>query len=562
VKILTSAEMRAADRRSSEEFGVSLEELMERAGKAVAVFCRELYPAAGRVLILCGKGNNGGDGLVAARYLSAGETAVKVLLVGAGEFRGEAAQAFERLRREAPEVEVGEMEAVAGGELQEAFEWAQLIVDAAVGTGFKPPLRGTAQVVRDGLERVATPVVAVDLPSGWDADATTQGGGEAVAGESGGDGQKSGAFRASAVLTFTAPKPAHVFGYLTPGLTFGPVAVAEIGSPVAAVRSDGQLTWTGTSKRIAEQRRDVNSNKGRFGHVLVVGGSYGKAGAPSMSSLAALRTGAGLVTAAVPESILDTVALITPELMMTPLLQGAEGAASLENLDEARLRRLMKGISVLALGPGLSTEGEASEFARGLVATTAVPVVIDADALNAFAGKSEFLKAASGLAIGGAVERTVVLTPHPGEMARLVGMTVKEVEADRLGLARRFATENGVTLVLKGWRTLVAHPDGRVAVNTSGNPAMAKGGSGDILTGIVAAMLAQFPNRVAEAVEAAVYLHGLAADLAVGGGEGVDEHTLLATDTVAHLSEAFRYRLRDGNGFTWICGLHDREGAR
>ncbi len=260
----------------------------------------------------------------------------------------------------------------------------------------------------------------------------------------------------------------------------------------------------------------MNSNKGKFGHVLLVGGSYGKAGAPSMSSLAALRAGAGLVTAAVPESIVDTVALVTPELMMMPLEQGLDGAASLRNLEEKILAKLTKGITVLAIGPGLSTEGEASEFARGMVEKTTVPVVIDADALNAFAGKAEFFRAASGLATG-TVTRTVVLTPHPGEMARLVGMTVKEVQADRVGLARRFAMEHGVTLVLKGWRTLVAHPDGRVAVNTTGNPGMAKGGSGDILTGIVAAMLAQFPENVAGAVEAAVYLHGLAADIAVGG---------------------------------------------
>ncbi len=238
---------------------------------------------------------------------------------------------------------------------------------------------------------------------------------------------------------------------------------------------------------------------------------------------------------------------------MMALEEGPEGTATLENLEGKRLAKLMKGITVLAVGPGLSTEGEASEFARGLVEGTTVPVVIDADGLNAYAGKSELLKGVSGVAIG-PVTRTVVLTPHPGEMGRLVGMTVKEVEADRVGLARRFATSHGVTLVLKGWRTLVAHPDGRVAVNTTGNPGMAKGGSGDILTGVVAAMVAQFPDRVAEAVEAAVYLHGLAADLAVGGPGGMDEHSLLASDTVAHLSAAFRYRVAD-DGFTWVCGV-------
>jgi NAD(P)H-hydrate epimerase len=187
----------------------------------------------------------------------------------------------------------------------------------------------------------------------------------------------------------------------------------------------------------------------------------------------------------------------------------------------------------------------AAEFAREFVAKVTLPMVVDADALNAFEGRAELLNGEG---------RVMVLTPHPGEMARLAGMTVKEVEADRVGLARRFAMEHKLTLVLKGWRTLVAHPDGRVAVNTTGNPAMAKGGSGDILTGMVAAMLAQFPDDVARAVEAAVVLHGLAGDFAV---RAMEEHTVLATDTVTHLSDAFRYRVKDAGGMTWICGLHD-----
>jgi len=356
-----------------------------------------------------------------------------------------------------------------------------------------------------------------------------------------------GAFRADAVVTFTAPKMAHVFGHLTrnekTGGTFGPVVVAEIGSPADAVVSGGGLTWTGASKVVAEKARDVNSNKGKYGHVLVIGGSYGKAGAPAMASLACLRAGAGLVTAAVPNSIVDTVAAITPELMMVPMAEGSKGAVSFKNLDGAKLDALVKQISVVAVGPGLSTEGDAPAFARQVVEKTTVPVVIDADALNAFAGRSHELKGRG---------RVMVLTPHPGEMARLTGLTVKEVEADRLGLARRFATEHKLTLVLKGWRTLVALPDGSIAVNTSGNPAMAKGGSGDILTGIVAAMLAQFPGDVARAVETAVYLHGLAGDFAA---KAMDEHTVLATDTVTHLSDAFRYRVKDEDGLTWICGL-------
>jgi NAD(P)H-hydrate epimerase len=232
--------------------------------------------------------------------------------------------------------------------------------------------------------------------------------------------------------------------------------------------------------------------------------------------------------------------------MMAALEQGREGAILLQNLSSGGLERLLqeKRISVVALGPGLSTRGEASEFAREFVARVKLLMVVDADALNAFAGRAAELDGEG---------RVLVLTPHPGEMARLAGMTVKEVEADRVGLARKFATEHKLTLVLKGWRTLVAHPDGQIAVNTSGNPAMAKGGSGDILTGMVAAMLAQFPDDVARAAEAAVYLHGLAGDFAA---RAMDEHTVLATDTVTHLADAFRYRVKDA-GMTWICGVRE-----
>ena len=530
MKILSAAEMGATDRRTAADFGTPLIELMDRAGEEVALFCMRRYPAAHRVTILCGRGNNGGDGLVAARCLALGGRSVHVLLTGTdADLHGEAADALERLRDEAPEVQIEPLEADASGEqVDDALEWAELILDALVGTGFKPPLRGLPAMLRDRVAESSTPVVAVDLPSGWDADSFAQ--------------HVEGAFRADAVVTFTAPKLAHVFGHLTER-TFGPVVVAGIGSPDEAIQSAANLTWGGAAKSIAEAPRNVNSNKGMYGHILLIGGSHGKAGAPSMSSLAALRAGAGLVTAGVPESILNTVALITPELMTTPLQETA-GAVALSNLEPEALERLLKGIKVIAVGPGLSTDGDASEFARELVAKTTLPIVIDADALNAFAGQDHRLDGSG---------RTIVLTPHPGEMARLVGKTVKEVEADRINLARRFATEHQLTLVLKGWRTLIAHPDGRIAVNTTGNPAMAKGGSGDILIGIVAAMLGQFPGNVARAVEAAVFLHGLAADFAA---HAMDEHTVLATDTLAHLSDAFRYRVTDADGLVWLAGIH------
>lgn len=527
--ILTAAEMGAADRRTAEG-GVPVQELMEAAGGAVAAFCLRQYPEAARVLVLCGKGNNGGDGMVVARVLAGEGVGVRVLLLGKRDgVKGEAAEALRRLEEATDEGVVAEIEGEATvEELADLLEEADLLVDAVFGTGFKGPMReGAGTRLRDAVARVSVPVVAVDLPSGWDADSYQ----ETVA----------GSFRSDAVVTFTAPKAAHCFGHLTADV-FGPVVVAGIGSPEEAIRSELGLHWTGSSKALTEAKRPINSNKGKFGHVLVVGGSYGTAGAPSMASLACLRAGAGLVTAAVPTCVMDTVARIAPELMMRGLAQGEEGSASLANLD--RLEELLKGIQVIAIGPGFSTKGEASEFAREVVAKTTLPIVIDADALNAF--DAERAKGLNGRG------RTMVLTPHPGEMARLLGITVPEVEADRIVIARKFATEHGVTLVLKGWRTLVAHPDGRIAVNTTGNPALAKGGSGDILTGIVAAMLAQHPEYVAEAVEAAVYLHGLAADLCA---QAMDEKTVLATDVVAHLSAAFRYRTLDEDGLEWICGV-------
>ncbi len=533
MKILTAAEMAAADRLTAEQFGVPIGELMERAGTAVAAFVRSQYPGAQRVAVLCGTGNNGGDGFVAARALLTAGVRVSVIVLGEeGKLRGIAADAFGLLDRSAIAFTAITADADVAG-LPTLLHGVDLVLDAVVGTGFKPPLRGVAVAARDVLAKLAVPVIAVDLPSGWDADSTQR--------------TVEGAFRADAVVTFTAPKLAHVFGHLTAPDVFGPVVVAAIGSPDQAVNSAGGFTWTGASKSIFEAPRPIDSNKGMYGHVLLIGGASGKAGAPSMASLAALRSGAGLVTAAVPRSILNNVALITPELMTAAFEEDESGSIALSNAEPAVLEKLLQKITVLAIGPGLGTEGEASEFVRRIVAQTTLPLVIDADGLNAFKGRASLLTEASR---GG--ERTIVLTPHPGEMATLLGITTGQVQADRVNLARRFATEHGVTLVLKGWRTLVAHPDGTIAVNTTGNPAMAKGGSGDILTGVVAACVGQHPENVRDAVNAAVYLHGLAADFAA---HRMDQHTVLATDTVAHLSDAFQYRTRDIDGAEWICGV-------
>jgi NAD(P)H-hydrate epimerase len=264
-----------------------------------------------------------------------------------------------------------------------------------------------------------------------------------------------------------------------------------------------------------------------------------------MASLAALRSGAGLVTAAVPAPALPLVAAVAPELMTFPLAATQAGQIATGNLAPEILAALMAGKTVLAIGPGLGQSPDTIKFSTGLLSATKLPAVIDADALNILAAQPELLAQL-------AKDRTLVLTPHPGEMARLAGIPVAQVQANRLEVARGFAQRTGVTLVLKGARTLIAHPDGSVALNTSGNPAMAKGGSGDLLTGLVAGLLAQYPAEPARAVEAAVYLHGLAADLAV---QEADQHTLLATDTLAHFSRAFRFHSCGQTGYVWLQGL-------
>lgn len=529
--ILTAEEMRTTDRVTVERYGVASIDLMRHAGSAVARFVTREFPAARRIAVLCGKGNNGGDGFVAARSLIEAGRSVHVLLLGdPAELKGDARIAFDEMRIEP--VMIATETDLDGAETREILNSADLILDAVVGTGFKPPLRGIAAALRDRIAALLDrfndskiPTIAVDLPSGWDADSREY--------------SVDGAFRADAVVTFTAPKPAHVCGNLTTSV-YSPIVVAEIGSPAEAIQSDLRLTWAGASKTIMEAPRKADSNKGLYGHVLLIGGSRGKSGAPSMSSLAALRAGAGLVTAAVAESIQPQVAAITPELMTIPLQETPDGAIDSAKID---YEALLKRMTVVAIGPGLSESPSAEAFFLKLLEKAEVPLVLDADALNILAKHRDRLNGSG---------KTMVLTPHPGEMARLAGISTKEVQANREPLAREFAMRHHVILVLKGWRTLIAHPDGSMAINTTGNPGMAKGGSGDILTGIVAAMVAQHPDRVPDAVNAAVYLHGLAADFAV---REQDEHTLLATDTVAHLWRAFRFRARDEAGYVWLQGL-------
>lgn len=512
MKIVSAAEMREIDRVTSEQFGVPSLTLMENAGSAVADFVLRNFPDAKRISVVCGKGNNGGDGFVAGRKLrEAGREVVVVLLANPNDLQGDAAEMFKRMGF-APELASTSAEFAAA---KTKCGDADLLVDAVLGTGFRPPVSGLYAEAIAAMNARETPVVAVDIPSGADADAM---------------GSQVGAVaRADAIVTFTAPRPAHVFG----DLTDGPTLSVPIGSPNAAITSTLQLNLI-TAQEVAMliEPRPRDANKGSFGHVLVIGGSLGKAGAAAMAGMSALRTGAGLSTVATPKSVLDTVAGFHPELMTEPCEETEAGTISLRALEYAHIDNLVKGKTVLAVGPGISRHDETAEFVRTVVQKYSTPMVLDADGLNAFDGRADKLSGQG---------RALVITPHPGEMARLTGLSIPEVQRDRIGIARSFARKHEVTVVLKGHRTLIAQPDGEVWVNTTGNPGMATGGTGDVLTGMVAGMIAQNPQRVTEAVAAAVHLHGLAGDIAC---EMVGEQSLVATDLIKALPEAFQ-RVRE-----------------
>ena len=506
MKIVTAEEMRAIDRATSERFGVPSLTLMENAGAAVADHVLSYYATARRIVVFCGKGNNGGDGFVAARLLrQKGKVVQVILLADPASLRGDAAIMYSKLPNAA--IIVHSSEELKTDVVRRTLG-ADLYLDAILGTGFKPPVSGLYAEAITVMNASQTPVISVDIPSGTDADAMRP--------------QSGTIARSAAVVTFTAPRPAHVFSSLTTGSTY----VAGIGSPQEAIVSSLKLNVI-TAGDLAPllAPRPIDSNKGKYGHVLVIGGSMGKAGAAAMAGMSVLRSGAGLSTVATPKSVLATVAGFHPELMTEPLLETTAGAISESAL--SRLYELAKEKTVLAIGPGLSRDGEAAATARTLVAKCPTPMVVDADGLNAFEGRSAELSGKG---------RSVVITPHPGEMARLAGCTTAEVQADRLGVARKFARERDLIVVLKGHRTLVVRPDGEAWVNTTGNPGMSTGGTGDILTGMVAGIMAQHPGDIFLTVLGAVYLHGLAGDVM---RESVGEHSLVATDLLRGLPEAF-----------------------
>jgi len=505
MKIVSAEEMRAIDRATSERYGVPSLTLMENAGAAVADYVFSHPAASGQIVVVCGKGNNGGDGFAAARRLfERGKKVQVILLADPADLRGDAAVMFGKLP-------VAPSAVGSGDELKKVWTSLKpdLCVDAVLGTGFKPPVSGLYAEAIAMMNAGHAAVIAVDIPSGADADVI---------------GPQHGIIaRADAVVTFTAPRPAHL---LSP-LTNGPTILAQIGSPREAITSKLQLNVT-TAADLAPfiAARPVDSNKGLYGHVLVVGGSFGKAGAAAMAGMAVLRAGAGLSTVATAKSALGTVAAFHPEMMTEPLSETDAGTISPSA--RARIEELAEGMDVIALGPGISRESETAELVRGLVAGSGLPMVVDADGLNAFEGRAAEMNGKGHI---------LVITPHPGEMARLCGCSVADVQKDRLGTARKFAREHELIVVLKGYRTLVMQPDGEVWVNTTGNPGMSTGGTGDILTGMVAGMIAQHPGDAFHAVAAAVHLHGLAGDVMKAI---VGEHSMVATDLLQGLPVAFR----------------------
>ena len=517
IPVLTAAEMRQADRRTIDEGGVPGAVLMENAGSAVAAAVRQRFPAARRLVVLCGRGNNGGDGFVAATRLRDLQPAV--YLAGArADVKGDARTHLAAYEKSGGAV-IELHDVAAWQSARETVRAADLVVDALLGTGLRDAPAGLPGRIIEDLASVAprAPIVAVDIPSGLPSDS-----GE-VAWET---------VRAALTVTFAAPKVGHV---LPPACErVGELIVADIGIPAAVLAATGARLWlleAGDAAR-AFPGREPDAHKGTFGHVLIVAGSVGKSGAAVLSACGALRAGAGLVTVATPAPALPMVAAGRPELMTEPLPVGGNGGLDREALDRALA--LAKKADAVVVGPGLGQDAATRDFVRGLVAGCGAPLVIDADGLNALApGISPGGPAAEALQRRSAA---TVVTPHPGEMARLVGSDAAGVQRRRLDVAREFAEASRAIVVLKGYRTVVAEPGGRAAVNPTGNPGMATGGTGDVLSGILGSLLARRLEPWT-AVTAGVYLHGLAGDVAA---LRLGQESLLAGDLVDALPEAIR----------------------
>jgi len=491
VKLATAAEMAAIDRCAGECHGISVAELMERAGRCTAEAAELLLgPVRGRrVALFCGRGNNGGDGFVAARLLQGRGAAAAVFLVGTpGELRPDARLAWDAAQAAGVELtSCADTSTLAATQARVCD--VDLIVDALLGTGFTPPARDLATMAIRLINSLGIPVLAVDIPSGLAADT----------------GHVTGAaVRATATVTFGYPKPGLL---IFPGARHvGRLWLADIGIPPDAdTRVAGELQVT-TAGDLAPYLtpRDPESHKGTFGHVLLVAGSRGLVGAAALAARGALRAGAGLVTVALPASVAPWLFPGLPEAMLLPLpdemyLPDGRDAA-------ATIIEQISHVSALALGPGLARRDGPARLVRDLCAAVELPLLIDADALHALAAAGPQTIFRRGT--------PAVLTPHPGELSHLIGISTAAVQADRCGAARACAVRFNAVVVLKGSRTVVAPPVGPLWINPTGNPAMATAGMGDVLSGVIAAHLARGMAPLAAAL-LGVYLHGLAGDLAV-----------------------------------------------
>ena len=532
MKALTAAEMREVDRLTTERYGIPSLQLMENAGTKVADAVWRFVAARDnvRVCVLCGKGNNGGDGFVAARCLKSAKVATRVLLFcKPEEVQGDAATNLSRWR------DPGNAIVEVAGDADWERVWpevasATVIVDALMGTGLRGAVTGMmARAVADvnRLSRNTTSprpalILSVDTPSGLPSD------GDAAAGP---------VLSAHRTVTFTAPKVGQL---ISPSATAcGVLEVVPIGSPPALTEEVGKgaVRWIGPDEFVdLPLSRGADSHKGKFGHVLLVAGSTGKSGAAALGGLSALRAGAGLVTIATPVTAQNPLAAAHAEYMTERLEATADGTIAMNNLENGVLTRIVAGKTVLAVGPGLGTHPETQSFITGLTTASALPVILDADGLNAFSGHAELLKRRK--------TEFLAITPHPGEMSRLVGRDTSVVQENRIGIALESARNWNAHVILKGFHSIIASPDGQVFVNTSGNPGLAKGGSGDVLTGILAAMTAQFgTNDWIRVLALGVYLHGLAADLLAAEGEEVSG--MLASEVARYVPRAREWLLRE-----------------
>ncbi len=521
MKILTAAEMNQVDRFTVERYGQTMAGLMENAGAQVPhVVLKYARDVSGKkIVILCGKGNNGGDGFVAARHLKLLGAQVQVFLFAAlTDLKAEAAANANSWKNSG-----GNLQTVLTShdlpDVNSALASAHVIVDSLLGTGVRGAVEGVLADAIEAVNAVAKSnralVIAVDIPSGLPADT-----GVAL----------GPAIQATATVTFTAPK----IGMVQPQAAefVGELYVRNIGSPYELIEDVGKsrLHWIDAEEvKVFATPRHEGGNKGDYGHALVVAGSDGKSGAAVLASWAALRAGAGLVTVATPDSVLPIVAAHSPEIMTEPLPATAAGTISLKSFDNDRFNKLLDKKRALAIGPGLSTNDETQQVVLKLVSSRATPIILDADGLNAFAGRASQLKNFSG---------NLALTPHPGEMARLVGCTIPEVQSNRLALALKCSADWNAHVVLKGHQTIVASPDGHAYINSTGNPGMGTAGTGDVLTGILAGLTAQFGTADWPRVLAfGVYLHGLAGDIAY---EDFSRAPLMASDLIRALPRAYQ----------------------